>query len=456
MGSNEKTAVRIVKCALVLSLATSFLLAVYVRFYSGIVTVVDLPVWPAYLFYLAASVVVWSVLETRLRLASTLFDEPSLSKWFGLVLQLGLLTLAIVSAGAFFWRDHSFSRYTIGVFWSLHFLFALGIGAVIRAQWFGRWGADEIQVWLATDHISNERLGAYLQGPLRKLTVRRFESLPALLKALGETASANANRQVRVALGLDQLKHFPETVRLLEARFERSGILVPTEETEHAKPQDSLFEIPTDRRSAETFDYLVSKRVVDLGLATVAAVLFTPVMLLTSLLIWLDLGRPIVLSQERVGRGGGRFRCYKFRTLAREALERSDSEWSVAPPTRLAAFLRATGLDELPQLCNVFRGEMSLVGPRPERPHFVERFQGELPFYSTRHRLQVGITGWAQVNDLRGDTSISRRVEYDLYYLNHWSLGFDLWILALTLAGFTRSIWSFAGTAGKTSDAGIV
>ena len=99
---------------------------------------------------------------------------------------------------------------------------------------------------------------------------------------------------------------------------------------------------------------------------------------------------------------------------------------------------------------------MSLVGPRPERPHFVERFQGELPFYSTRHRLQVGITGWAQVNDLRGDTSIPRRVEYDLYYLNHWSLGFDLRILAMTLAGFTRSIWSFARTAGKTSDAGIV
>ncbi len=456
MGSNEKTAVRIVKCALVLSLATSFLLAVYVRFYSGIVTVVDLPVWPAYLSYLSASVVVWSVLETRLRLASTLFDEPSLSKWFGLVLQLGLLTLAIVSAGAFFWRDHSFSRYTIGVFWSLHFLFALGIGAVIRAQWFGRWGADEIQVWLATDHISNERLGAYLQGPLRKMTVRRFDALPALLEALGETASANVNRQVRVALGLDQLKHFPETVRLLEARFERSGILVPTEATGHGKFQDALFEIPTDRRSAETFDYLVSKRVVDLGLATVAAVLLAPVMLLTSLLIWLTLGRPIVLSQERVGRGGGRFRCYKFRTLAREALERSDSEWSVAPPTRLAAFLRATGLDELPQLFNVFRGDMSLVGPRPERPHFVERFQGELPFYSTRHRLQVGITGWAQVNDLRGDTSIPRRVEYDLYYLNHWSLGFDLRILAMTLAGFTRSIWSFARTAGKTSDAGIV
>ena len=114
MGSNKKTAVRIVKCALLLSLAASFLLAVFVRFYSGILTVVDLPVWPAYLSYLAASVAVWWVLETRIRLASSLFAEPSLRKWFGRALQLGLLTLAIVSIGAFFWRDYSFSRYTIG------------------------------------------------------------------------------------------------------------------------------------------------------------------------------------------------------------------------------------------------------------------------------------------------------------------------------------------------------
>ena len=416
MGSNEKTAVRIVKCALLLSLAASFLLAVYLRFYSGVVTIADLPVWPAYLFYLAASVLVWSVLETRFRLASSLFDEPGLARWFGLVPQLGLLTLAIVSLGAFFWRDYSFSRYTIGGFWSLHFLFAWGIGAVARAQWFGRWDADETQVWLTGDQLSDQRLGAYFQGPRRQPVVRRFESFPELLEVLGRSPAANSARQISVALGLDQLKHFPEIVRLLEARFERSSVLVPTEQTEHGNPQDSLFEIPTDGRTAETFDYLVSKRVVDLVLATIAILLLAPVMLLLSLLIWLHLGRPTVLSQERVGRGGRRFRCYKFRTLAREALAHSDYEWSVAAPTRPAAFLRATGLDELPQMLNVLRGDMSLVGPRPERPHFVERFQGELPFYSTRHHLQAGITGWAQVNDLRGDTSISKRVEYDLYY----------------------------------------
>ena len=163
----------------------------------------------------------------------------------------------------------------------------------------------------------------------------------------------------------------------------------------------------------------------------------------------------MLIAQERVGRGGTRFRLFKFRTLSHDALRRSDHEWSATPPTRPAAFLRATGLDELPQLFNVLRGDMSLVGPRPERPHFVERFQDELPFYSTRHRLQVGITGWAQVNHLRGDTSIRRRLEYDLYYLNYWSLGFDLRILAMTVAGFGRALWSFAGTRRNTPDAGV-
>ena len=99
---------------------------------------------------------------------------------------------------------------------------------------------------------------------------------------------------------------------------------------------------------------------------------------------------------------------------------------------------------------------MSLVGPRPERPHFVERFQSELPFYSTRHRLQVGITGWAQVNGWRGNTSIARRVEYDLYYLNHWSLGFDLRILALTAAGLARNLFGFGRAEPKARDARVV
>jgi putative colanic acid biosynthesis UDP-glucose lipid carrier transferase len=165
---------------------------------------------------------------------------------------------------------------------------------------------------------------------------------------------------------------------------------------------------------------------------------------LIALGIALTLGRPIFFSQQRVGRGGRSFRLYKFRTLDKRPLELSEVEWSAPASHPFAALLRLTGLDELPQLVNVLRGDMSLVGPRPERAHFVQRFQRRLPRYAARHHLQAGITGWAQVNGYRGDTSIERRLEHDLFYLKHWSLVFDLWILLLTVAGLATSLWGLA------------
>ena len=119
----------------------------------------------------------------------------------------------------------------------------------------------------------------------------------------------------------------------------------------------------------------------------------------------------------------------------------SDTRWTTAQDeriTRVGKFLRRTSLDELPQLLNVFRGDMSLVGPRPERPHFVEIFKREIPDYMVRHYMKCGITGWAQVNGWRGDTSIRKRIEYDLYYMQHWALWFDLKIILLTL---TRGLY---------------
>jgi lipopolysaccharide/colanic/teichoic acid biosynthesis glycosyltransferase len=160
--------------------------------------------------------------------------------------------------------------------------------------------------------------------------------------------------------------------------------------------------------------------------------------------IGLTLGRPVFFSQQRVGRGGRLFRLYKFRTLEVRPLAYSEMEWSPPAAHPVGVFLRCTGLDELPQCINVLRGEMSLVGPRPERPYFVQLFQSQLPRYQMRHQLQPGITGWAQVNGFRGDTSIARRLDYDLFYLKRWSLGFDLRILLLTLSGLAAGLWDFA------------
>jgi len=145
---------------------------------------------------------------------------------------------------------------------------------------------------------------------------------------------------------------------------------------------------------------------------------------------------PIFFAQERVGLKGRIFRMYKFRTMRMSSIEEAGKRRAIRNDprrTRIGAFLRRTSLDELPQFFNVLKGDMSVVGPRPEMLFFVRKFSTELAKYNYRHYVKAGITGWAQVNGLRGDTSIPDRIQYDLYYLRHWSIGFDLQIILLTL-----------------------
>jgi lipopolysaccharide/colanic/teichoic acid biosynthesis glycosyltransferase len=208
-----------------------------------------------------------------------------------------------------------------------------------------------------------------------------------------------------------------------------------------AKTSAALVVVPPADRVTNTFSYRVVKRALDVAVGLVCLAVAAPLMVAIACGIALTLGRPILFSQQRVGRGGRLFRLYKFRTLDRRPLACSEVEWAAAASHPFAAFLRRSGLDELPQLVHVLRGQMSLVGPRPERPHFVETFQRQLPHYAARQRLRAGITGWAQVHGLRGDTSIRQRLDHDLFYLKHWSLGLDLRILALTARGLSGEVW---------------
>jgi len=187
---------------------------------------------------------------------------------------------------------------------------------------------------------------------------------------------------------------------------------------------------------ADLLDYALIKRVFDICFSLLVLLLVCPLMALIAILIRLTSPGPIFFAQQRVGLNGLSFQMYKFRTMRIGLRSESDTLWtSETDPrrTRLGTFLRKTSLDELPQFVNVLKGDMSVVGPRPERPHFVRRFQEEIGRYNHRHRLRVGITGWAQVNGWRGDTSIDKRIEYDLYYLQNWSLAFDLRIIVMTV-----------------------
>ena len=179
------------------------------------------------------------------------------------------------------------------------------------------------------------------------------------------------------------------------------------------------------------------KRFLDVLLSLLAIIFLSPLMLIICLIIICDDGLPVVFRQNRVGKGDELFKIKKFRTMKNGApnLSTADFEQSDEFITRSGKFLRRTSLDELPQLFNVLRGEMSLVGPRPERPEFVAELARNIPFYDVRHRIAPGLTGWAQLNYRYGDTEADARekLQYDLYYLKHQSLLFDLMICLLTV-----------------------
>jgi len=186
----------------------------------------------------------------------------------------------------------------------------------------------------------------------------------------------------------------------------------------------------------------VQKRAFDLAVAGAGLAVLLPVMALIGAAIALTSGRPIFYSQQRMGLDGRVFRMWKFRTMVRDAEARTGPVWTQADDERrtpIGSLLRRTSLDELPQLWNVIRGDMSLVGPRPERLAFIEEFRREVPGYMLRHKVKAGLTGWAQVHGWRGDTSLHERIEHDIYYIQNWSLELDLRILFLTLArGFVN------------------
>lgn len=180
---------------------------------------------------------------------------------------------------------------------------------------------------------------------------------------------------------------------------------------------------------------MMAKRVLDIVVASTALVILAPLLLALALLVKATSRGPMFYSQERVSVDGSRFDIFKFRTMYADS-ERVGPGWTKPNDQRvtpLGRLLRATSLDELPQLWNVLRGDMSIVGPRPERPVFIEEFRQRVPHYMLRHKVPAGMTGWAQVNGWRGDTSIDKRIEHDLFYIENWSILLDIKILLLTV-----------------------
>ena len=202
---------------------------------------------------------------------------------------------------------------------------------------------------------------------------------------------------------------------------------------------DALEDIPLISIQTEPLNALgnrIQKRIFDVVFSLMVLISLSPLFIVIALIIKMTSPGPVIFKQKRMGANNKEFMIYKFRTMGVQNKETSDNTWTTADDariTKIGAFLRKTNLDEFPQFWNVLIGDMSVVGPRPERGHFVEQFEKEISNYKVRHLVKSGITGWAQVNGFRGDTSIPERIKHDLFYLQHWSVWLDLKVLFFTV-----------------------
>lgn len=365
-----------------------------------------------------------------------------------------LVTYGAVMGFGFFYRSGSFSR----AFVTLSGLFLLGLAEttslVFRAVVDPRRrngkgsirllivGADDLAYraanWLVNFGIMPCRLVGYM-----RLAGQVAEAKDAPVYELNDVdrlAASNGIDDVIIAIPPTRLTELSALAKKFEPLCKPIRLFLDFGDGVFAREKifdyGRILMLDLQTTPAETVEYLVLKRAFDIIFSLFIIGASMPLMALIALAIRLTSPGPVLFVQDRVGLNGNVFRMYKFRTMRVGDNQESATRWTVSEDPRrtpLGALLRRFSLDELPQFFNVFRGDMSVVGPRPERPHFVQTFLQDVKKYNSRHYLRVGITGWAQVNGLRGNTSIAKRLEYDLYYLRNWSFTFDLQIIFLTL-----------------------
>ncbi len=431
-----------------------FALAYFLRFYSGLIPVTK-GIPPLRLYVLGSLLValVWIVL-----LAARGLYRPR--RWLPFGAELGQagrgagIGTLVVLAFTFFYREPSYSRVVLVLACGLsllllasgrYFLYKIHLRLLARGIGARRTaivGSGELAAAVAEKIASSPRLGYHPAG----LVVEDVSSIPRAtgLRVLGtvEEIMALVEREnlETLILALPAEHHR----RILEAAWQVEGREVDL------KFVPDLYSLMTSKVGLTDLEGIpllglrefplqgwnqVLKRGFDIILASAGLLLLSPLFLLLASLVKLTSPGPVFYRQNRIGQDGNRFAIYKFRSMVANAEAVTGPVWSAEDDprqTRLGRFLRRYNLDELPQLWNVLKGDMSLVGPRPERPAFVEEFREEIPHYFERHQVKSGITGWSQVNGLRGNTPIAARTRYDLYYVENWSLGFDLGILVLT------------------------
>ena len=412
----------------------------------------EVPPLGPYLLMVVPILVVWGFsfrafdLYRPRRIGSRLSEMADVAK------ASSVAALVLVAVMTFFFREYDYSRVVIVYFW----LFSIAAVSFARAVF-------REALRFARRQGYNQRFALVVgSGDLGGTVIERLRARPDVgIQVMGIVGDQKEGRG-----GVPWLGGYADLGAILGARAVDHVILALAHEdygrlpglleaigdepvTIHVVPD--LFRFTSLRGGVEEFEGIpfvhlresplhgwnqVAKRAFDIAFSGAALALLSPLLFAVAGLVRVTSRGPVLFRQERMGLDGQRFGMLKFRTMRVGAERETGPVWAEAADPRrtlLGALLRRFSLDELPQFLNVLRGEMSVVGPRPERPVFVERFRQTVPGYMLRHKVKSGITGWAQVNGLRGNTSLEKRIELDLEYIERWSFWFDLKIIGLTV-----------------------
>ena len=439
------------------AIVLSFYFSYELRFESFLVSFLPVtkgyPPLEAYLYGAAVIVPVWIILFQRSGVYRARRDVDLSLEFFRVVRQVSFGMLVVLSL-AFFYRAFSYSRLVFLFVWVLAVVLIFTGRTLVLAyeKYLYRKGRELRNVLIVgTNKLAQDIALRITQTPTLGYRLLGFVapqderiesvSIPRLgaLDDIAELVRAHRIESIIVCLPPGENDELARLISRLEGRTVQ--ILI----------QPDIMGITALRlRIGEMFGYpflgvkdlpmttwaRIAKRSFDILFSLVVLIVFAPFALVIALLIWAESGRPIFYRQVRIGLEGEEFELYKFRTMRADAESETGPTWTKRDDprvTRIGRLLRRLSLDEIPQFINVLKGEMSVVGPRPERPEFVQQFQQYVPKYLERHRLKTGLTGWAQVNGLRGEVPIAERTKYDLYYIENWSMKLDLRIIFKTI-----------------------
>jgi len=428
----------------------------YFRFYSGLIPIEKgIPPFKIYLYLIIPILFIWGFVFKYFGL----YRPKRMSSYFNEIFDITkacTFSVFILIFLTFLFRQYEYSRLVFLGFWAM----------TIAAMSVERIAFREILRYMRRKGYNLRYALIVGTGVLAEDVLKRIESHPDLgVKVVGfissnEYSSAKPFKGIPVAgiykdiRGIIKEKGIDQIIIALPAGEHNITVEILKDigdDMVDIKVVPDLYEFMSLRGGVEEFDGLpiislqdtplygwniVIKRATDIIVSIIALIIILPLMVLIAALIKLASPGPVFYKQERMGIGGDTFQMLKFRTMRTDAEKATGPVWAEKDDprrTKLGSFLRKTSLDELPQFINVLKGDMSIVGPRPERPVFIEDFRKKIPKYMLRHKMKAGITGWAQVNGWRGNTSLERRIECDLFYIENWSLLLDIKIMWLTI-----------------------